>query len=84
MEQLGTDGLVTVLNGMLQPAQHRCVLANVLHEAHLDGEPAPEVSAYLQQLHDGLGVAPAEFEADAQVFRWLGNRSLFRETAEPR
>ena len=84
VEQLGTDGLVTVLNGMLQPAQRRCVLANVLHEAHLDGEPVPEVNAYLQQLHDGLGVAPAEFEADAQVFRWLGNRSLFRETAEPR
>ena len=39
VEQLGTDGLVTVLNGMLQPAQRRCVLANVLHEAHLDGEP---------------------------------------------
>lgn len=84
LEQLGTDGLVTVLCEMLQPAQRRCVLANVLHEAHLDGEPSPEVAAYLQQLHDGLGVSPADFEADAQVFRGLGDTSLFRESAGPK
>lgn len=83
VEQLGTDGLVTVLSEMLQPAQRRCVLANVLHEAYLDGEPSPEVAAYLQQLHDGLGVSPADFEADAQVFRRLGDKSLFREPAGP-
>lgn len=83
VEQLGTDGLVTVLSGMLQPAQRRCVLANVLHEAYLGGEPSPEVAAYLQQLHDGLGVAPADFEADAQVFRRLGDGDLFREPAGP-
>lgn len=81
VEQLGADGLVTVLGGMLQPAQCRCVLANVLHEAYLDGEPSPEVAAYLQQLHDGLGIAPADFEADARVFRRLGDKSLFRESA---
>ncbi|KAF0174693.1 MAG: hypothetical protein FD161_3524 [Limisphaerales bacterium] len=84
VEQLGADGLVTVMSGMLQPAQRRCVLANVLHEAYLDGEPSPEVAAYLQQLHDGLGVAPADFEADAQVFRRLGDTSLFRESAGSR
>ena len=84
VEQLGTDGLVTVLSGMLQPAQRRCVLANVLHEAYLDGEPSPEVAAYLQQLHDGLGIPPADFEADAQVFRRLGDKSLFRESAGSR
>ena len=83
VEQLGTDGLVTVLSGMLQPAQRRCVLANVLHEAYLDGEPSPEVAAYLQQLQDGLGIAPAEFEADAQVFRRLGDGDLFREPGGP-
>ena len=84
LEQLGPDGLVTVLKEMLQPGQRRCVLANVLHEAHLDGEPSPEVAAYLQQLHDGLGVAPADFEADAQVFRRLGDTSLFREATGKR
>lgn len=83
VEQLGTDGLVTVLSEMLQPAQRRCVLANVLHEAYLDGEPSPEVATYLQQLHDGLGIAPADFEADAQVFRQLGDGDLFREPAGP-
>lgn len=84
VEQLGADGLVTVMSGMLQPAQRRCVLANVLHEACLDGEPSPEVAAYLQQLHDGLGIAPADFEADARVFRRLGDKSLFRESAGSR
>jgi len=83
VEQLGVDGLVTVLNGMLQPAQRRCVLANVLHEAYRDGEPSPEVAAYLQALHDGMGVAPADFEADAQVFRRLGYAALFREESGP-
>ena len=80
VEQLGLDGLVTVLAEMLQPAQRRCVLANVLHEAFLDGEPAPEVAAYLQQLHDGMGLAPADFAADAQVFRRLGDAALFRDS----
>jgi len=81
LEQLGVDGLVTVLQEMLQPAQRRCVLlANVLREAHLDGDPSPEVAAYLQQLHVGLGVAPADFEADMQLFRRLGDSSLFQES----
>ena len=80
IEQLGVDGLVTVLQEMLQPAQRRCVLANVLREAHLDGDPSPEVAAYLQQLHAGLGVAPADFEADMQLFRRLGDNSLFQES----
>ena len=79
LEQLGTEGLVTVLNGMLEPAQRRCVLANVLSEAHMDGEPGPEVAAYLQLLHDGLGVPSADYEADAQVFRGLRERTLFQE-----
>lgn len=84
VEQLGVDGLVTVLKDMLQPAQRRCVLANVLHEAHLNGEPSPAVAAYLRQLQDGLGIAPADFEADAQVFRRLGDASLFREASSQR
>lgn len=79
VEQLGVDGLVSALADMLQPAQRRCVLANVLREAFLEGEPSPEVAAYLQQLHDGTGVAPADFGADTQVFRRLGNTTLFRE-----
>lgn len=79
LEQLDADGLVTVLAGMLEPAQRRCVLANVLHEAYLDGEPTPEVAAYLRQLAAGMGIAPADFEADAQAFRQLGNPALFRE-----
>ncbi|MBI5800876.1 MAG: hypothetical protein HZA92_09170 [Verrucomicrobia bacterium] len=79
LEQLGPEGLVTVLNGMLQPAQRRCVLANVLSEAHLDGEPSPEVAGYMRLLHDGLGVSPADYAADAQVFRGLRERSLFRD-----
>ena len=79
VEQLGVDGLVSALADMLQPAQRRCVLANVLREAFLEGEPSPEVAAYLQQLHDGTGVAPADFGADTQVFRRLGNTALFRE-----
>jgi hypothetical protein len=79
VEQLGVDGLVSALAEMLQPAQRRCVLANVLREAFLEGEPSPEVAAYLQQLHDGTGVAPADFGADVQVFRRLGSTALFRE-----
>lgn len=81
LEQLGVVGLVTVLNGMLQPAQRRCVLANVLCEAHMDGEPAPEVAAYLQQLHDGMGVPAADYAADAQVFRGMREPTLFQEPA---
>lgn len=84
LEQLGVDGLVTVLHGMLQPEQRRCVLANVLHEAYRDGQPAPEVVAYLRQLRDGLGVAPADFEADAEVFRQLNDPALFREGPAPK
>jgi hypothetical protein len=62
IEQLGVDGLVTVLQEMLQPAQRRCVLANVLREAHLNG------------------VASADSEADMQLFRRLGDNSLFQES----
>ncbi len=81
LEQLGVSGLVSVLNGMLEPAQRRCVLANVLCEAHLDDEPSPEVAAYLQQLHDGMGVPTADHEADAQVFRGMREPTLFQEPA---
>lgn len=79
VEQLGMDGLVSALCEMLSPAQRRCVLANVLHEAWLDGEPPAPVTAYLRQLHTAFGIMPADFEADAHVFRQLGNPSLFRE-----
>lgn len=72
---------MTALAEMLQPAQRRCVLANVLREAFLEGDPSPEIAEYLQQLQDGTGVAPADFGADTQVFRRLGNTDLFREPA---
>jgi hypothetical protein len=79
VEQLGVDGLVTVLAEMLAPAQRRCVLANVLHEAWHDGEPPAEVGAYLRQLHAAFGVSAGDFEADTHVFRQVGDASLFRE-----
>ncbi|MEN9575941.1 MAG: hypothetical protein RL514_3796 [Verrucomicrobiota bacterium] len=81
LEQLEEKGLVTVLNGMLQPEQRRCVLANVFREAYLEGPPAPEVAAYLRLLRDGMGVPTADFDADAEVFRSLSDRTLFREPA---
>lgn len=77
LDQLGPDGLVTVLNSMLQPAQRRCVLANVLREALMDGEPPPAVVDYLRLLQDGMGVSPADFAADVRVFRSLGDTILF-------
>lgn len=79
LEQLGADGLVTALSGMLNSTQSRCVLANVLCEAHLDGEPSPEVSDYLSLLHVGMGVSTADYAADAQIFRGQREPSLFRE-----
>lgn len=80
LEQLGDDGLATVLSGMLQPAQRSCVLANVLREAYLLGEPSPEVAAFLQLLRVGMEIPPDEFEACAKVFRQLGNTTLFIES----
>jgi len=80
LEQLGEDGLATVVGGMLQPAQRNCVLANVLREAYLAGEPSPEIQAYLQLLRVGMEFTPGEFEACAKVFRQLGNPTLLRES----
>lgn len=79
LEQLGADGLVTALSGMLTPAQSRCVLANVLCEAFLDGEPSGAVSDYLKLLHEGMGIAAADYADDAQIFRCLSERTLFQE-----
>jgi hypothetical protein len=84
VEQLGVADLVTAMAEMLNPAQRRCLLANVLHEAWLDGAPPAPVAAYLHQLQNGLGISPADFEAEAQVFRQLGDNSLFREPTPKR
>lgn len=83
LDQLGPDGLATVLGEMLLPAQRRCVLANVLREAFKDGEPSPEVVDYLRLVQEGMGLSPADFAAEVRVFRSLGNPGLFHEAGPP-
>lgn len=79
LEQLGADGLVTALSGMLTPAQNRCILTNVLCEAHLDEEPSIAVAEYLRLLHEGVGIGADDYATDAQIFRSLRERTLFQE-----
>ncbi len=82
LDQLGPEGLATVLGEMLLPAQRRCVMANVLREAFKDGEPSPEVVDYLRLLQEGMLVSPADFAAEVRVFRSLGNAVLFHEAEQ--
>ncbi len=83
LDQLGPEGLVTVLGEMLLPAQRRCVMANALREAFKDGEPTPEVVDYLRLVQEGMLVSPADFAAEVRVFRSLGNTVLFHEAVSP-
>ncbi|MEQ2009052.1 MAG: hypothetical protein ABMA26_19910 [Limisphaerales bacterium] len=84
LDQLDPDGLVTMLPHMLNPVQRRCVVLNVLSEAYFDGVPEAEVTAFLGQLREGLEIPAAEFDADVEIFRTLGERTLFREAASAR
>ncbi|MFM8468959.1 MAG: hypothetical protein ACKODH_03155 [Limisphaerales bacterium] len=79
LEQLDTDGLLTMIPHMLNPAQRRCVWFNVLSEAFLDGQPGPEVGGFLRQLREGLEISVAEFDTGTDIFRTLGDQTLFRE-----
>ena len=81
LDQLDTDGLVTMLPHMLNPAQRRCVVLNVLSEAYFDGAPGPEAVNFLCQLREGLEIPAAEFDADLDIFRTKGDRMIFREPA---
>lgn len=79
LDQLDTEGLVTMLPDMLNPVQCRCVVLNLLSEAFFDGANEAETGAFLRQLREGLKIPTAEFDADADVFRTLGDPNIFRE-----
>ncbi len=81
LDQIGTDGLVTMLPHMLNAAQRRCVVLNVLSEAYFDGTPGSEAGTFLRQVREGLGISAADFVADTDIFRTLGDRTIFREAA---
>lgn len=81
LDQLDTDGIVTMLPHMLNPAQRRCVVLNVLSETYFDGVPEAEVGSFLRQLREALEISAAEFDADTGIFRALGDRTIFREAA---
>lgn len=84
LEQFDTDGLVTMVPHMLNPAQRRCVAFNVLGEAFFDGQPGPEVGGFLRQLREGLEIPVAEFDTSTDIFRTLGDQTLFREAKAAR
>ena len=81
LDQLDTDGLVTMLPHMLNPAQRRCVMLNLLCEAYFDGAPESETGTFLRQVREGLEISAADFDADVDIFRALGDRTIFREAA---
>ncbi|NBV20863.1 MAG: hypothetical protein EBS05_02550 [Proteobacteria bacterium] len=80
LDQLEADGLLAMLPHMLNPAQRRCLVLNVLGEAYFQGAPVPEAGVFVQKLRETLGLPATEFEADVEIFRTLTERSLFRET----
>ncbi len=80
LEQIGPEGLVTAMLELLDPAQRRCVLANVMDEAFQGGAFTVEVANYVRLVSDGLGVSAVDFETDLALFRQLGAPELFRET----
>lgn len=84
LEQLDADGLVTMVPHMLTPAQRRCVWFNVLGEAFLDGQPGPEIGGFLRQLREGLEIPAAESDTGMDIFRTLGDQTLFRDARPAR
>lgn len=81
LDQLDSCGVLSMLPHLLSPLQLRCVVLNVLGEAYFDGIPGLEAGAFIQDLREASGIAAATLDRDTDLFRMLGARSIFHETA---
>ena len=79
LDQLEVEGMLSMMPQLLNSAQRRCLVLNVLSEAYFQGAPVSEVGVFLGKLREALALPAAEFEADVEIFRTLAERSLFRE-----
>ena len=79
LDQLEVEGMLSMMPQLLNSAQRRCLVLNVLSEAYFQGAPVSEVGVFLGKLREALALRAAEFEADVEIFRTLAERSLFRE-----
>ena len=84
LDQLEIDGILSMLPHLLNPAQCRCLVLNVLSEAYFSGDPGPAVESLIRDLREASGSAPAVFDRDVDIFRNLSDRKLFRESAATR
>ena len=81
LRQRGVDGLLAGLNAALNPAQKRCLLANLLGVAMVDGLLRSAEVTLADRFKSALAVSDAEFEGIHEVLLAKYSLAVFGEEA---